>query len=308
VAGQDVPPAARIRAGLAAFAAGDALGGPWEGWPPRLIDPDKVADIPVRNGWPRGATSDDTAQLLLVARHLVAGGGRAGEAEFLDELARELPAMRGTGPTTRAAVARYRQTGQIHATSGGTNGALMRILPAGWAIPADHADRRREMVTRLTRVTHGAPAAVTAAFAIAAMGSFAVEGCPAPDLIAVALSELEHAMTKYPAAAVWLRTARAAADREWRPGADGVPLDAVETLAAVVHVVASRGDDLDGALRYAVSLGGDTDTVAAITGGIVGCGSAEVPLGWLAHVILPDPAELDRLASGLHEIRRAAHR
>ena len=156
---QDIPPAARIRAGLVAFAAGDALGVPWEGRPPRDIDHDRVTAIPSRSGWPRGVTSDDTAQMLLVARHLVATGGQPGEREFLGRTSRELPAMRGAGPTTRAAVARYRQTGQIHASGGDTNGALMRILPAGWAIPATRADRRRDVVTRLTRVTHGAPVA-----------------------------------------------------------------------------------------------------------------------------------------------------
>ena len=99
--------------------------------------------------------------------------------------------MRGAGPTTRAAVARYQQTGEIHATGGDTNGALMRILPAGWAIPATHAERRREVVTRLTQVTHGGTAAVAAACAVAAMGSYALEGCPAADLMTVALEEFD---------------------------------------------------------------------------------------------------------------------
>lgn len=48
-----------------------------------------------------------------------------------------------------------------------------------------------------------------------------------------------------------------------------------ETLAAVLHVLATCGDDVDGAMRYAIGLGGDTDTVAAITGGILGCRSAK---------------------------------
>src|SRR5215472_11734017 len=56
-----------------------------------------------------------------------------------------------------------------------------------------------------------------------------------------------------------------------------------------------------GRCGYAVSLGGDTDTVAAITGGILGCRSAKVRIGWLDRVILPDAAALDRLADGLHE-------
>jgi tetratricopeptide (TPR) repeat protein len=232
---QDIPPAARIRAGLTAFAAGDALGVPWEGRPPAEIDPDQLTAIPVRNGWPRGATSGDTAQMLLVARHLVATGGQPREGEFLEGLVRELPDMRGTGPTTRAAVTRFEQTGQVYAAGGDTNGALMRILPAGWAIPATHADRRRDVVSRLTWVTHGGAAAVAAACAVAAMASYAVEGCPAGDLIAVALGEVEHAVGEHPAAAVWLQTARAAGDGAWRPGTEGVPLDAAERTQSSVR-------------------------------------------------------------------------
>jgi ADP-ribosylglycohydrolase/tetratricopeptide (TPR) repeat protein len=305
--GLDVPPAARVRAGLLAFAAGDALGVPWEGRPPGEIDSGQVIAVPARGGWPRGATSDDTAQMLLVAQHLVATGGQANERQFLDELSQALPAMRGVGPTTGAAVARYQQTGQIHAIGGETNGALMRILPAGWAIPASHADQRREVVTRLTRVTHGAPIAIAAACAVAAMGSYALEGCPVADLLAVAREEFERALVDWLAPAVWLENLRAAADGTWRPGAHGVALGAAETLAAVVHVLAVCGEDVDTPVRYAVGLGGDTDTVAAITGGIVGCRNASVDIGWLDRVMAPDAEELDRLAAGLREIRRAAY-
>jgi ADP-ribosylglycohydrolase/tetratricopeptide (TPR) repeat protein len=303
----DVSAAARIRAGLVTFAAGDALGVPWEGQPPHKISPDDVAAVPARHGWPLGATSDDTAQTLLVSRHLVATSGQPSERGFLEQLSQDLPAMRGAGPTTTAAVHRYRQTGQLYAASGDTNGALMRILPAGWAIPATHVERRRDVVTRLTQVTHGDPVAAAAACAVAAMAAYAVEGCPARALITVALGELEHGLGEHPAAAVVLETAQTAGQGTWRPGPEGVPLGAAETLAAVLHVLATCGDDVDRAMRYAVGLGGDTDTVAAITGGILGCRSAEVRIGWLDRVDLPDAGALDRLAGGLHEIRRASY-
>ena len=55
--GQDVPPAARFRAGLAAFAAGDALGVPWEGLPGR---PDR----------PRSGDCGTGAWRLAARRHL----------------------------------------------------------------------------------------------------------------------------------------------------------------------------------------------------------------------------------------------
>ena len=304
---QDVPPASRIRAGLLAFAAGDAAGVPWEGRLPLDIDPDQVPAVPARKGWPRGATSDDTAQLLLVARNLVATSGCGGQREFLEELARDLPWMRGAGPTTRAAVARYQQGGQTSATSGDTNGALMRILPAGWAIPPTRADRRHDVVSRLTRVTHGTPVAIAAACAVAAMASYALEGCPAREVITVAADEFEHMLGGEPGAGPWVQATRAAAQGAWTPASTGVALNAADTLAAVVHVLAMCGDDLEKAIRYAVSLGGDTDTVAAITGGILGCRTADAAISWLDDVILPDAAELERLSAGLREARRAAY-
>jgi ADP-ribosylglycohydrolase len=304
---QAVPPAARIRAGLLTFAAGDALGLPWEGRPPGEIDPEQITVLPARDGWPCGATSDDTAQLLMVADHLAANGGQVSERGFLAALAWALPAMRGTGPTTRAAVDRYYRTGEIRAADGDTNGALMRILPAGWAIPATKADRRREVVTRLTQVTHGAPVAAAAACAVAAMGSYALEGCTAAELIVVALDEFREVAEQDEAEAVWIQNLQAAANGTWLPGATGVTLAAADTLAAIVHVLDACGEDVEGAMRYAVGLGGDTDTVAAIIGGILGCRTAEVEIEWLDRVMAPDAAELDRLAEDLREVRRASY-
>jgi hypothetical protein len=63
-----MPPPARVRAGVVAYAAGDALGVPWEGRPASAIRWEAIDQIPTRGDWPAGATSDDTAQLLLVAR------------------------------------------------------------------------------------------------------------------------------------------------------------------------------------------------------------------------------------------------
>jgi len=62
----------RIAGALTAYACGDALGVPWENTPKTDADatPGQVEQLPAREGWPRGATSDDTALTLLAARHL----------------------------------------------------------------------------------------------------------------------------------------------------------------------------------------------------------------------------------------------
>src|SRR3954454_4199779 len=156
----------RIRAGLVAYAAGDAAGIPWEGCT-SPIDPEAIDEIPHRSGWPSGATSDDTALTLVVSDYLAERGAVVDEHDFLIRLAAAVPRIRGIGPSTHAAVARFTHDGTVHAKSGDTNGAAMRALPFGWAIP--HNDLRRTLVVGLSRTTHGAPQAIGAACVVAAM-------------------------------------------------------------------------------------------------------------------------------------------
>jgi ADP-ribosylglycohydrolase len=53
------------------------------------------------------------------------------------------------------------------------------------------------------------------------------------------------------------------------------------------------------AMRNAVTLGGDTDTVAALAGGILGARDGEQEPPYAHKVLLPPEATLTRLATGL---------
>lgn len=294
---------AHIRAGLVAYAAGDAAGVPWEGCAGDEIDDAGIDEVPRRGGWPPGATSDDTALTLLVADYLADRGAVVDERDFLSRLAAAAPGIRGIGPSTQAAVDRFRDTGAVRAESGDTNGAAMRALPIGWAIADD--DLRRTVTVGLSHTTHGAAPAVAAACVAAAMASAAVDGAPVAGLVAAAAAEIDWAEGEFGADV--LRPARRAVDGQWRPRPAGVLLEAAETLAGVVTVVrhaADRGLDVAGALRYAISLGGDTDTVAAIAGGILGSREPRTPdIPWLARVALPEAAVLDAAADALAALR-----
>lgn len=294
--------AERIRAGILAFAAGDAFGAPWEGASPEDLRRADLGSFRRREDWPRGATSDDTAQLILTAR-VLCSSERDLQRRFIELLAAEFPRMRGAGPTTTKAVRRWEESGLVGATDGGTNGAAMRALPIGWATPVDDPELRRRRVLSLSRATHGAPGALIAAGTVAAMGSWSLERisieaiCDGASAEAAALRGALHADVKIDAL-------EAAAEGAWTPPAAGVSLDAIETAAAVLHVL--RGaDGLAEGIEAAIRLGGDTDTVAAIVAGVLGGRGADPAeeLPWLRLVQLPDASLVNELASGLAEKR-----
>jgi ADP-ribosyl-[dinitrogen reductase] hydrolase len=61
-------------------------------------------------------------------------------------------------------------------------------------------------------------------------------------------------------------------------------------------------------MKHAVALGGDTDTTAAIVGGILGCQleDAEIQIPWLSNVGMPDARLIEATAAGLYELRRSS--
>jgi ADP-ribosyl-[dinitrogen reductase] hydrolase len=297
-----------IHAGILAYAAGDALGVPWEGKPPDEVRWEALEDLPARYDWPRGSTSDDTEQLLLVARYLAETKGQVDERAFLTRLAAAFPTMRGAGPTTRAAVRRFRETGELYATDGSSIGAAMRALPFGWATPAAAEEHRRALTVRLSRTTHGAPDAIMSACVVATMAAWAIEQHPIDAIVAAGLREADHLAGRYALPPATLELVGQAASGERVPEA-GIPSDAVSTLARVLYVL--RGaTGLAAAMKDAVALGGDTDTAAAIVGGILGCQREDVEseISWLSSVMLPKAEELDATAAGLYELRRSLSR
>jgi ADP-ribosylglycohydrolase/tetratricopeptide (TPR) repeat protein len=302
------PSAAPVREGLIGFATGDAVGVPWEGRRPDEIVVDDIAKLPTREGWPRGATSDDTEALLVVADHLIATQGKGDARGFLTVLGAARDDLRGIGETTQAALDRFAETGKAErASTGATNGALVRGLPIGWAYPLFRAPERRVVVELITTTTHGDEVALAAAQAIAAMAAVAVEGVPVAAVLAAGLDELNEQVNAHPGIAAPLE-----AVRHWTPGPDGVPMSAAGTFGAVLHLLDRLPAEvgLADAQVAAVALGGDTDSVAAVLGGILACRASDASVGlpWTGQVALADPGELDRVAQGLHELRRATYR
>ena len=287
--------AGRIDGALTAYACGDALGVPWES----LRNPNvgaaasQIEQLPAREGWPRGATSDDTALTLLVAHHLADRDGDGDPAAFLADLAEQEPAIRGLGPTTTAAIERFRRGDEAAASPGrATNGAAMRALPIGWVLPHDQAERRRQVTIAMSRATHADPAALVAACVIAACASWALEGASPSMLLEAAIEEAREAAQEVGTDARLAEMLTQVSAGTWEPPANGISLDPYETVAAVLWC-ATRATSLRSGLVNAVQLGGDTDTVAALVGGLMGgkltAEQVRAELPWHQLVVLPEP-------------------
>ena len=181
-----------------------------------------------KDGWPFGGVSDDTLLSVLTINSLKKSSPTEAADEFLSQLRIAVPRLRGLGPTTRAALGLEVKPGE-RGVIGETNGAIMRTALCGLYLGED----RNEWIKALVEVTHKSSKAVQCA-QIAA-GLFAGEEFP------------DYA--------------------SWTPPTNGISLDPLETLQSVVWVV-KRAKNCADAFALACSLGGDTDTVAALSGAL----------------------------------------
>ncbi len=306
--GDVLAPADRVAGALTAYACGDALGVPYEGRPP-TGDGDEVIETPrASERWAAGATSDDTALTLLAARCLVDAAGRADATAFLSRLAAHDPPVPGMGPSTRAALAQFRRTGAVpDDREGATNGAPMRALPVGWSVPPEQMDLLVARTVELTRATHRSPEALVAACVLAGCASWSLAGASAATLTDRAMAVVDIARPVCGDASRLAGLLGELVAGRWCPPRTGIGLDAGETVVGVLHCV--RGaESLRAGLLAAVRLGGDTDTVAALVGGLLGArlSAAQVraELPWSGGVSLPDAAKVCRLAAGLVALRQ----
>jgi ADP-ribosyl-[dinitrogen reductase] hydrolase len=102
-----------------------------------------------------------------------------------------------------------------------------------------------------------------------------------------------------------LQPLRQATSGDWPPNTAEPTLDALATVASVLHVL-QEAKGLATAMKRAVALGGDTDTTAAIVGGVLGCQlhDVESQIPWLSSVGMPDAGLIEATAAGLYELRR----
>ncbi|QZT57900.1 ADP-ribosylglycohydrolase family protein [Mycolicibacterium austroafricanum] len=290
----------RIEGVLLGTAAGDALGAPYEFQPPRGPE----LDVAMTGGgpWTPGEWTDDTAMAVAIAEVAATGADLRDEAAQDALVARWHEWSRGAkdvGIQTRAVLSAAARGGEItahrarrearihheHAGRSGGNGSLMRTAPVALAYLDDEA-AMVQAARALSELTHfeadAGDACVLWCSAIRhavltgeidiriGLGHIDVER---RELWATRLEAAERSRPSNFAKNGWVVQALQAA---WSAIATTtVPAD--DPVAGTF-----RADHLRHGLDAAVRAGFDTDTVAAIAGGLLGAtyGASAVPLEW----------------------------
>ncbi|MFB7947768.1 ADP-ribosylglycohydrolase family protein [Kitasatospora phosalacinea] len=167
------------------------------------------------------------------------------------------------------------------------NGAAMRVAPLGAAHAADPAAAVRPAAdTAVTTHTH--PQAVDGAIAVAVAAALAVRARTEPTTPARYLQAVA-ALTPPGTVRRGLAEAARLTDRTDPAAAaallgNGSRTSAADTVPYALWCAAHWLADYPSAVWAAIGAGGDVDTVAAITGGVVAArtGTAGIPARWLA--------------------------
>ena len=339
------PRFSRAYGALAGLALGDALGMPTQDMSPEqirsvygritgLVDGD--ASQPYAPGMPAGSVTDDTEQALLVASLLVRGRGTSSDRVALDagEFAHALldwedsMIERGSldllGPSTKAALERVR-AGEDPLSVGGagtTNGAAMRVTPIGIAVSTADPEAFADAIWSSCQVTHATRQGFQSAALVAAAVSMGIDwDTPsASDMTALLWKALTY-VDSLPERGAWtpdpdvVAATRRAMHLVANPASSSLEclVEQVGTSVASAQAIPMAfallaRDPSSRALLDAANIGGDTDTIGAIAGAILGgaLGEQVLPADSLSMIEEVSHLGLPSVALELLELRDQA--
>ena len=339
------PRLSRAYGAFAGLALGDALGMPTQAMSPEqiravygrvtgLVDGD--ASQPYAPGMPAGSVTDDTEQALLIASLLVRGGGSSSGRVALDagDFSHALLSWedsmieRGSldllGPSTKAALERVR-AGEDPLTVGGlgtTNGAAMRVTPIGIAVSTADPEVFADAVWSSCQVTHATRQGFQSAALVAAAVSLALDWpeASASDMTALLWKAVSY-VDSLPERGAWtpdrdvVAATRRAMQLVANPASSSLEclVEQIGTSVASAHAIPMAfallaRDPSPRALLDAANLGGDTDTIGAIAGAILGSvlGVEAFDPAMLTQVELTSHLDLPSIALELLALRAAS--
>ena len=318
---------ARILSALRGIATGDAVGKQTEGlsrdgvlrWYPSGIrgfegEPGTVVPRYAGNSkrqWLVGETTDDTERTLAVARSIIADG-TVGH----DSVGREMLTCRKcVHPGVRSLWEFHEAANPARvATMHDGCGAAIRIAPVGMVYRSTALDDIVTGAREASISTHGGSLAIAAAAATAAAVSAAIDGATAQQVFELAARAASQAEDRWPGVSGptftnALRVVRDELARLPEPTAADVaaccfpdrPLTIVPLALALATLLPSAAQ----AIIVAAHVGGDSDSVASIAGGILGAMRPDtINQEWGDIVEGVNGHEFASFANGLAGLRR----
>ena len=301
------PRFSRAYGALAGLALGDALGMPTQEMSPEqiravygcitgLVDGD--ASQPYAPGMPAGSTTDDTYQALALASFLERGRGSLGGGVTLElgGFARELlnweewmkaqGSLDLLGPSSKAALERVRlgEDPLRVRGMGTTNGAAMRVTPVGIAVSTDDPEVFADSVWSTCQLTHATHQGFQSAALVAAAVSLGIDwDTPSASDMTALLWKAVSYVDSLPERGAWtpdpdvVAATRRAMQLVANPASSSLEclVEQVGTSVASAHAIPMAfallaRDPSPRALLDAANIGGDTDTIGAIAGAILG--------------------------------------
>ncbi|MFE0540227.1 ADP-ribosylglycohydrolase family protein [Streptomyces sp. NPDC058891] len=292
-------------------AVGDALGAPFEFGPEGAFSasfpaPGDGAGMCGGGGWEPGEATDDTQMAVLVGESLLEHGG----LELPDVFARfrrwaaagpkdiglaTEAVLTGGDPWDLAAALHFQTNGRAAG-----NGALMRASTSAVYFAPHGREATMDAARRIAALTHGDRAAWEGTAIFHELIRVALTGGDPLEAVATTLGAVHPGHRA--------RYAQVLAP-DWHPDLatefNGAVWPCLGSAVWALRTTTSYED----AVRAAVDLGGDTDTVAAVTGGLAGAvhGPDAIPDRWTQPLHVPLPGFGDRVLNG-PELMRLARR
>ncbi|MGW8975780.1 ADP-ribosylglycohydrolase family protein [Streptomyces platensis] len=280
-------------------AVGDALGAPFEFGPAgafsaRFPASGAAEEMCGGGGWDPGEATDDTQMAVLVAESLLERDGldlpdifrrfQRWAAGAPKDIGLQTEEVLTNGGSWETAAARHFQVSQRAAG----NGSLMRAATSAVHFARDGQRATMDAARAIAALTHGDPAAWEGTALFHELVRVTLEGGD-PLAVLPEVLTLVHPDHR-PRYATVLAP-------DWHPD------QATEFNGAVWPCLGSAvwalrtTTGFEEALRAAIDLGGDTDTVAAVTGGLAGAyyGLDAIPARWTARLHVPLPGFGDRV-------------
>ncbi|PYC83202.1 ribosylglycohydrolase [Streptomyces tateyamensis] len=289
----------RAAGAVVGSAVGDALGAPFEFGPAGAFSSRFAVSAPGGEmcgggGWDAGEATDDTQMAVMVAESLLERGGldlpdifarfqRWAASEPKDIGVQTEDVLTNGMPWDLASAVHF----QVNLRAAG-NGSLMRAATSAVYFARDGRQATMDAARRISALTHGDGAAWEGTVIFHELVRLALAGDDPLAALPEILTHVDaHHRERYEAVLA----------PTWHPD------DATEFNGAVWPCLGSAvwavrtTTSFEAAVRAAVDLGGDTDTVAAVTGGLAGAihGLDAIPTRWTEPLHIPLPGHAGRV-------------